>query len=126
MSVKLATYLLIRGGISKEAMGVRCWTAPGSLENPRFLQLMLAQCSNTPGLTPHGLAPEVNSANLRQKVSVKRCLFWIRGLESPCCSGGVMEAIVRLGRDHRASPLPSQESCWAVLVWIHQDMCSEA
>lgn len=88
MSVKLATYLLIRGGISKEVTGVRCWTAPGSLENPRFLQLMLAQCSNTLGLTPHCLAPETNTVKHRQKVSVKHCLLWIRGLESPCCRDG--------------------------------------
>lgn len=56
--MKLATYLLIRGGISKEAKRIRCWPAPGLLENPRLSQLMLARCSNTPGLTLHRLAPE--------------------------------------------------------------------
>lgn len=126
MSVKLATYLLIRGGISKEAMGARCWTAPGSLENPRFLQLMLAQCSNTPGLTPHCLAPEVNSIKHKQKVSVKHCLFWIRGLESPCCSGGSDGRHWKTRERPQTSPQCSQETCRAVLVWTHQDMCQEA
>lgn len=83
MSVKLATYILIRGRISKEAQGVRCWTAPGLLENPRSVWLMLAQCSNMLGLTPHCLAPEVNGVKHKCKVGVKFFLLQSTGLKCP-------------------------------------------
>lgn len=82
-AAKLATCLLIRGGISKEAKGVRCRTAPGSLENPRFVRLTLAQCSNTPALTPHCLAPEANSVKRERKVGAKSRLLRRTGSKRP-------------------------------------------
>lgn len=127
MSVKLATYLLIRGGISKEAKGVRCRTAPGSLENPRFVWLMLAQCSNMPGLTPYCLAPEVNSVKHKRKVGVKSCLLRSTALKCPFCSGGSDKRHWKTGeRQQSISSTFPGVICWAVRGWIHQDTCPEA
>lgn len=122
MSVKLAAYLLIRGGISKEAKGVRGRTAPGSLENPRFVWLMLAQCSNMPGLTPYCLAPEVNSVKHKCKVGVKSCLLQSTGSKCPFCGGGSDGRHWKTGgrRQSISSTFP-RVICWAVPGWIHQD-----
>uniref|UniRef100_A0A8B9N7S0 Uncharacterized protein n=1 Tax=Accipiter nisus TaxID=211598 RepID=A0A8B9N7S0_9AVES len=102
--------------ISYEAKGVRCWTAPGWLENPKFVRLMLAQRSNTPGLTPHCLAPEVNGIKHKRKVGVKCCLLQSTGLKCPFCGGGSDRRHWKTGKDSRASHLPFQE-LFAGLAW---------
>lgn len=124
MPVKLAADLLIRGGISKEARGVRCRTAPGSLENPRFVQLTLAQCSNTPGLTPHRLAPEVNSVKRKREVGVKSCPLPSGAWKCPFCGGGRHWKTAE--RRQSITSASSGVICRGVLGWIHQDTCREA
>lgn len=130
-AAKLATCLLIRGGISKEAKGVRCRTAPGSLENPRLVRLTLAQCSNTPALTPHCLAPEANSVKRERKVGVKSRLLRRTGSKRPFIfffGGGGSDGRRRKAAGRRqsiSSTLPGV-IFWAVLGWIHRDTCREA